>query len=104
MANKQPKLTMAQVYTLRRISSGTSYSLRADGNKAHENREEIVASSGRWGLRPHPVNAPSIPVLYRLGLIEFTTTLVNRETKRYYRIQLTAAGYIAMKANKERTE
>ena len=44
---KPPKLTMAQVYTLRRIASGTSYSLRGDGKKGIENRLDIGVRRGQ---------------------------------------------------------
>ncbi|MDE9446833.1 hypothetical protein KKJ04_14775 [Xenorhabdus bovienii] len=58
------RLTNAQIYTLRRLSSGTSYKLRGDERKAFERRNEVSCSFGF-----DDVNAPSLPVLFRLGLV-----------------------------------
>lgn len=100
---KAPKLTMAQVYTLRRLASGTSYSLRGDGKKAHENRKEIAVTRGQWYRTETPFNAPSIPVLFRLGLIKFNIDRGQEPTK-YYRVTLTDTGLIVIKLTKDRKE
>jgi len=71
------KLTDAQIYTLRRIEGGTQYQCRSDGKRA---REAASAGADR-----------SIPVLLRLGLVEFCTQ-EPREQGRYYRVTRTAAG------------
>lgn len=89
------KLTMAQVYTLRRLSSGTQYVLRGDCKKADERRPD--------GRGVHPVSAPSIPVLYRMGLVEFN---INRgkDPSLYSRVRLTDAGKQAVKETKDREQ
>lgn len=86
------KLTDAQIYTLRRLATGTSYSLRGNGKKGHENREEIRTEPGRWYRTTHPVNAPSLPVLFRLGLVEFVPLRETKEPSKNYRVQLTKEG------------
>lgn len=102
---KPPKLTMAQVYTLRRIMSGTSYSLRGDGKKAHENRPDIGVSRGEWFRTTTPVNAPSIPVLYRLGLINFANPrAAAKQPNHWHQTVVTGAGAVAYQQTKERTE
>lgn len=78
------KLSNAQIYTLRRMNSGTNYSLSGDGRKARELRGRVV-------FKTDDISAPSIPVLYRLGLVEFTPSL-RRESGRYYSVKLTRAG------------
>lgn len=104
MANKQPKLTMAQVYTLRRIASGTRYIMTGDGRRADECRADC--SSRGW----HPVKSASIPALFRLGLIEFDPPLsghavtVFRSPTQYYAIRLTHAGRVALNETKDRTK
>lgn len=105
MASKPPKLTMAQVYTLRRLASGTSYSLQGNGKKAHENREEIVVARGQWSRTTMPVNAPSIPVLFRLGLVEFIhpKSAITQPT-HWHRVALTDTGLMIIKLTKDRRE
>lgn len=100
---KAPTLTMAQVYTLRRMASGTRYSLRGDGKKGIENRPDIGVRRGYWFRTTTPFNAPSIPVLFRLGLIEFSTKGDKAPAKFYY-VQLTDTGLIILKLTKDRTE
>lgn len=100
---KPPKLTMAQVYTLRRMASGTRYSLRGDGKKGIENRPDIGVRRGQWFRTTTPFNAPSIPVLFRLGLIAFNIDR-GQEAAKFYRIKLTDTGLIILKLTKDRTE
>ena len=93
---KPKKLTMAQVYTLRRMKNGIKYVLNGDERRAHELRPD-----GRYSSRP--VNAPSIPVLFRLGLIEFNKHY-PKEKGRYYNINLTELGRQAILDNAGRSE
>lgn len=88
---KAISLTEAQVFTLRRMMTGTKYQLRGDGKKAHENRPSIEVKDGQWFHSIDPVNAPSVPVLYRLGLVDF---IINRgqEPTKYYNVSLTERG------------
>lgn len=103
MANKQPKLTMAQVYTLRRIASGTRYSLRGDGKKGIENRPDFGNRRGFVYRTTTPINAPSIPVLFRLGLIKFNIDRGQEPTNFYY-VGLTDTGHMIIKLTEGRTE
>lgn len=84
-------MTAAQIFTLRRLRSGTKYMLRGDGKKAHECRPSIGVERGQWFPTIDPINAPSVPVLYRLGLVEF---VINRgqEPTKYYNVRLSDAG------------
>jgi hypothetical protein len=79
-------LTKTQIYTLRRMKSGTPYLMRGDGKKAIERRREVSSSMGF-----DDVNAPSIPVLVRAGLVAFKQG-EKRDSTRYYTVILTAAG------------
>lgn len=88
------ELTMAQVYTLRRLNSGTVYKARGDRRKADE-----IRNFGRRQISP--VNAPSIPVLLRLGLVKFEYESKLEKTQ-YYRVGLTPEGIEAMHQNKDR--
>lgn len=78
------KLTNAQIYTLRRLSSGRKYELRGDGKKARECRP---------GTRyfTDDISAPSIPVLLRLGLVDYVRT-GGREHTLFYTVTLTESG------------
>lgn len=83
------KLTNAQIYCLRRLASGTKYSLRGDGKKARECRPCIRS---RFGT--DDISAPSIPVLFRLGLVGFTHQGV-KVNSTFYGVVLTSAGQAA---------
>lgn len=100
---KTKSLTDAQIYTLRRMNSGTKYSLRGDGKKGQENRPEIAVQNGTWFNTFMPYNAPSIPVLYRAGLVEFTLNR-GQESVKFYRVQLTEAGREAAATLKVKAE
>jgi hypothetical protein len=85
------QLSNAQIYTLRRLSDGLPHKLRGDGKKALECRPCI-----RTGFRTDDISAPSIPVLYRLGLVAH----INKGEKirsKFYPVQLTDAGRDAAK-------
>lgn len=86
------KLTDAQVLTLRRMMTDTKYLLRGDGKKAYENRPTIAVRSGQWSKAFEPINAPSVPVLYRLGLVDFIIDRGQEPTK-YYNVRLTDKGH-----------
>lgn len=79
-------LTNAQIYTLRRLSSGTRYMLRGDGKKAMECRPKI-----RSAFSTDDIAAPSIPVLVRLGLVEYTRPGLKTPST-YYPVSMTDAG------------
>lgn len=80
------KLTMAQVYVLRRLDSGTKYQIRGDGKKARECR--------RSGSRvfTDDVASPSLPVLYRYGLVAIVGTPERPDPTLFYSVSLTEEG------------
>jgi len=97
---KNKPLTDAQIYTLRRMNSGTKYMMQGNGKKGFERRPDVRRSFGY-----DDVNAPSVPVLYRMGLVEFTLNR-GQEPVKFYRVQLTDAGREAaatLKVSTERT-
>lgn len=77
------KPTNAQINTLRRMFSGTKYSLRGDGKRGIERRLFLGS--------PNDITAASLPPLYRLGLIKFSSNK-EREATRFYEVMLTEAG------------
>ncbi|HFV9915022.1 TPA: hypothetical protein ACIAQY_003769 [Salmonella enterica subsp. diarizonae serovar 61:l,v:z35] len=79
-------LTNAQIYTLRRLNTGTRYLVQGNGKKGIEQRPDCLSTLGYF-----PVNAPSLPPLFRLGLIEFTLSR-GVEQSRFYPIRLTERG------------
>nr|WP_237073998.1 MULTISPECIES: hypothetical protein [Enterobacterales]ALV81835.1 hypothetical protein AOY08_100120 [Providencia rettgeri] len=85
------QLSNAQIYTLRRLSSGASYKLRGDGKKALECRPCIRT---RFGT--NDISAPSIPVLLRLGLVAYACEGEKSRTT-FYPVKLTDAGESAAK-------
>ncbi|WOL24283.1 particle associated protein [Yersinia phage fHe-Yen8-01] len=94
------KLTMAQVYTLRRLRSGTQYLLSGNGLKGTEKRRD-GSSIGGW----NPVNAPSIPVLYRLGLVKFYwPDRAEAQPTKAHSITLTHAAFKVLTETEDRTE
>lgn len=89
MENKW-KLTNAQIYTLRRMNSGTVYKMQGDGRRGDEMRFDMQL---RCNI---PVSCPSLAPLLRHGLIEF----VQRGAKTpslMYMMQLTELGREAAK-------
>lgn len=87
------KLTKAQIYTLRRIKTGTKYVMRGDGKKADEQRLD--------GRLYRPVNAPSVPVLYRLGLLDFINfRSAIKQPTHYHSIVLTPQGLAILEETK----
>ncbi|EMQ6977776.1 hypothetical protein RIM13_005200 [Klebsiella pneumoniae] len=81
------KLTNAQIYTLRRLSGGSKYQLRGDGKKARECRPGS-------GIFTDDFSAPSIPVLFRLGLVDYVHKGVRKHTL-FYAVTLTDTGKLA---------
>lgn len=77
------KLSDAQIYTLRRINSGTRYFMRGDGLKGEEDR------SVRYSV--DRVNCKSIPVLYKKGLVEFCSDCLKLKSS-WYSIRLSSLG------------
>lgn len=97
---KNKPLTDAQIYTLRRMNSGTKYMMQGNGKKGFECRPACRSAFGY-----DPINAPSVPVLYRMGLVEFTLDR-GQEHMRFYNVQLTDAGRevaATLKVSTERT-
>lgn len=90
-------LTDSQVYTLRRLNSGTRYLMRGDGKKADEQRPD-----GPRSFRP--VNAPSIPVLYCLGLVDFVTPPKAGQATSWHRVVITRKGQDVVKVAKTKAE
>lgn len=94
------KLTDAQIYTLRRLRSGTKYVMTGDLRHADEQRR---VTGSRLGYRP--VNAPSIKVLHRLGLVEFTSQKnADAQPRHSHPVQLTATGRDAAETMKVSSE
>lgn len=91
-----PRLTMAQVYVLRRMASGTKYSINGDFTRCLEQRTFMG--------RPDDVCCRSSPVLFRLGLTELAGRSEGLEKGRYYRVTLSAAGYEAIRENANRSD
>ncbi|MEG5932484.1 hypothetical protein UXN85_20675 [Enterobacter hormaechei] len=91
---KPLRLTNAQVFTLRSLNSGIAFMARGDGKKGSERRPTITVESGEWYHSADHVNAPSIPVLMRLGLVGFTGS--NPGDTRYGDVQLTEKGREAL--------
>lgn len=80
--SRRIRLTDAQVYTLRRMYSGTRYFMQGNGERGDEDN----------GSRR--VNSPSLPVLYREGLVRFCSD-VKKEPYQWYSVMLTPEGTMA---------
>lgn len=85
------RLTDAQVYTLRRMKSGTRYFLQGDGRRGDEDN----------GMRR--VNCPSLPVLFRNGLVDFCSDCV-KQNYTWYSVKLTPEGAKAVNGSQTREE
>lgn len=90
------RLTMAQVYVLRRMASGTKYSISGDFRRCLEHRSFMG--------QPDHVSCRSSPVLFRLGLIELVRRPECLEKGQYYMLTLSAAGYEALNENADRSD
>jgi hypothetical protein len=62
------RLTDAQVHTLRRMYNGSRYFMRSDMEKGEHDKGS------------HRVNCPSIPVLFREGLVDWR----NRSCRKFF--------------------
>lgn len=92
------RLTNAQIYTLRRLSGGTRYTLRGDGRKALECRPCV-----RSRFSTDDIAAPSIPVLVRFGLVDYASPGLKTPSM-YYQVRLTDAGKEAAATMQIRTD
>lgn len=79
---KAKDLTLSQVKTLHRLRGGTEYKMRADGKKGGEVTNQSLSL----------IHAPSIPALYRLGLVDFTYTKSACKEDFCY-VRLTSCGW-----------
>ncbi|MBZ7580123.1 hypothetical protein FML15_22885 [Klebsiella michiganensis] len=77
--SRRIRLTDAQVYTLRRMKSGTRYFLQGNGKRGDED-------NGR-----RRVNCPSLPVLFREGLVDFCIDC-KKQDYTWYSVKLTPDG------------
>ncbi|HBM2815706.1 TPA: hypothetical protein LU109_003618 [Enterobacter hormaechei subsp. xiangfangensis] len=84
------KLTKAQIYTLRRLRSGTRYMMRGDGKKGIEIRPTIGVENGEWFHTADHINAPSLPVLMRMEHVKFKCA--TQEPTKWYEVELTSEG------------
>lgn len=83
------KLTDAQTYTLRRIINGSVYLLRGDGKKGTEHRRCAGRSLGYEAL-----NAASLPVLFRNGLVDYVVA-GDKTPTMFYKVVTTPEGNAA---------
>lgn len=58
---------------------------------------------GQWFRTFDPINAPSVPVLYRLGLVDFANNRGQEPTK-YYNVRLTDKGLNALAPENDMTK
>ncbi len=94
------KLTDAQIYTLRRMNSGTSYCIQSDGRKALERRFRYENDGCLFKRVNDDISAPSIPPLVRLGYAEFFV----QGGWSYHPVHLTEKGREAARTLKVSTE
>lgn len=85
------QLTDAQIFTLRRIKNGTRHLLRGDEKKGN-----AVTST-------RDIDCPSLPVLFRKGLIKWHSN-VPKDPGTWYWVRLTHAGNIAVAEMKTKAE
>lgn len=91
--SRQIRLTDAQVYTLRRINSGTRYFMRGDMEKGEQDKGS------------HRVSCPSLPVLFRMGLVDWCNASCKKFDGLFYSVNLTPDGIpgaIGAQTRKER--
>lgn len=86
------KLSMPQVYTLRRLAEGARMKSFSNGKMARE----IVPGE------QDSVSARSIPALFNMGLVECVTDYTKAVSSVYFWLRLTAAGKAAVNENKDR--
>lgn len=78
--SRRIRLTDAQVYTLRRMYNGTRYFMRGDMEKGEHDKGS------------HRVNCPSLPVLFREGLVDWRNRSCRKFNGLYYSVKLTPDG------------
>lgn len=78
--SRQIRLSDAQVYTLRRMNKGTRYFMRGDMSRGEEDRGS------------HRVKCPSLPVLFREGLVNWCNSGCRKFDGLYYSVELTPDG------------
>lgn len=78
--SRRIRLTDAQIYTLRRMYSGTRYFMRGDMEKGEQDKGS------------HRVNCPSLPVLFREGLVDWCNPSCRKSDGLYYSVKLTPDG------------
>lgn len=88
------RLTDTQIYTLRRMEGGIEYRVRGDGKKGQELRTRYVNTGTGIECRCDDINAPSIPVLLRLGLVKLLWKGSTESTK-WYEVTRTYEGVAA---------
>jgi len=81
--SRQIRLTDAQIYTLRRMNSGTRYFMRGDMERGEEDKGS------------HRVNCPSLPVLFREGLVDWCNRQCHKFDGLHYSVGLTPDGVSA---------
>ncbi len=86
------KITPAQLYTLRCLKYGGRYKMRGDGKKGLECRPTIY-----WSITDD-VNAPSIPPLYRMGLVDFAYRNASHHST-WYTVVITDLGRQVVEEN-----
>lgn len=91
LSSSAQKLTMAQIYVLRRMASGTIYDISGNFRRARERRTFMG--------NPDDVTCRSSPVLFRLGLVELCQPARHLEPGLYYRLKLSSSGHEALKVN-----
>lgn len=90
------KVSDEQIYTLRRMLSGTDYQMRGDASRGRECRTAYIMR-GRVAVGiPDDITCRSLRPLMRLGLIKFVQTL-ERTATQYYAVVPTDAGREASK-------
>lgn len=91
--SRRIRLSDAQVYTLRRMHNGARYFMRGDMEK------------GKQDKGSHRVNCPSLPVLFREGLVDWCNRGCHKFDGLYYSVTLTpdgVSGAVGAQTRKER--
>lgn len=81
--SRRIRLTDAQVFTLRRMRSGVRYFMRGDMIKGEHDKGS------------HRVNCPSLPVLFREGLVDWCNRSCKKMDGLFYSVTLTPDGISA---------
>lgn len=97
------KISDEQIYTLRRMKSGTQYQMRGDTSRGRECRTAYIMRGKTAVGVPDDITCRSLRPLMSKGLIEFVHSRFERTGTQYYAVQLTDAGREAsqLKTSKE---